>query len=49
MSWAPDVIDRDAAFVAWSSRWDGNDEEAAEFCHGIYVALLQALKEHFGG
>lgn len=41
------VTDRDAAFVEWSSRWDGNDEEAEEFCHGIYVALLQELKEHF--
>jgi carbon monoxide dehydrogenase subunit G len=31
-------------FVEWSSRWDMNDEAAAEFCHGIYVALLGELK-----
>lgn len=41
------VTDSDASFVEWYSRWDGNDEEAREFCHGIYVALLRALKEHF--
>lgn len=43
------VTDRDASFVEWSSRWDGNDEDAREFCHGIYVALLDALREHFAG
>ena len=31
-------------FVEWSSSWDMNDEAAAEFCHGIYVALLGELK-----
>ncbi len=31
-------------FVEWSSSWDRNDEAAAEFCHGIYVALLGELK-----
>lgn len=31
-------------FVEWSSTWDMNDEAAAEFCHGIYVALLGDLK-----
>lgn len=41
------VTDRGASFVEWSSRWDGNDEEAAEFCHGIYVALLRSLEGHF--
>jgi hypothetical protein len=29
--------------VEWSSSWDGNDE-AYEFCHNIYVALLDDLK-----
>lgn len=43
------VTDVDASFVEWSSRWDGNDREAEEFCHGIYVGLLQALSDHFGG
>lgn len=31
--------------VEWSSEWQDNDEPAAEFCHGIYVALLQDLKK----
>jgi uncharacterized protein YndB with AHSA1/START domain len=31
-------------FVEWSSSWEMNDEDAAEFCHGIYVALLGDLK-----
>lgn len=43
------VTDAHAAFVEWSSRWDGNDREAAEFCHNIYVGLLEALGDHFGG
>lgn len=43
------VTDSGASFVEWSSRWYGNEEEAAEFCHGIYVALLQALERHFAG
>ena len=32
------------SFVEWSSSWERNDESAAEFCHGIYVALLGDLK-----
>lgn len=42
------VTDSGASFVEWSSTWEGNDEEAAEFCHGIYVALLRSLRRHFG-
>ena len=34
------------SFVQWSSRWEAKDDEAQEFCHGIYVALLAALKKH---
>jgi len=29
--------------VEWSSSWDSNKEDAVEFCHGIYVALLDDL------
>lgn len=43
------ITDADAAFVEWSSRWDGNDDEAEEFCHTIYVGLLQALRDRFAG
>ena len=31
--------------VVWSSSWESNTEDAVEFCHGIYVALLNALAE----
>ena len=43
------VTDTDRSFVEWSSRWQGSEEEAREFCHGIYTALLQQLKRHFEG
>lgn len=32
-------------FVEWYSHWRGNDEAAAEFCHGIYAGLLGQLKK----
>jgi carbon monoxide dehydrogenase subunit G len=34
----------DGSHVEWSSSWQDNDDAAADFCHGIYVALLQDLK-----
>ena len=34
----------DGTRVEWSSSWDNNDEAAAEFCHPIYVAFLQDMK-----
>jgi len=39
----------DAAFVEWSSGWEGGDESAAEFCHGIYTALLADMKKSLEG
>jgi len=33
-------------FVEWSSTWESSSEEAREFCHQIYVALLQSLAQH---
>jgi len=33
-------------FVEWGSTWESNSEEACEFCHQIYVALLQSLAQH---
>jgi len=33
--------------VEWSSSWNANTEEAVNFCHGIYVALLEELKNAF--
>lgn len=36
----------DATLVEWSSSWEeGKTDETVEFCHGIYVALLNSLKE----
>ncbi len=33
--------------VEWTSSWESNSEDAVEFCHGIYVALLEALAKSF--
>ena len=33
-----------STLVEWSSSWEQNDEAAFEFCHGIYIALLDELK-----
>jgi polyketide cyclase/dehydrase/lipid transport protein len=41
------VTEDGATFVEWSSSWQNNDHDCAEFCHGIYVALLADLKQHF--
>ncbi len=43
LSWAPNVI----THVEWSSSWVSKEEDAVEFCHGIYVALLNELAESF--
>ena len=32
-----------ATFVEWGSTWESKSEDAAEFCHQIYVALLREL------
>ncbi len=39
------VTEGGGAFVEWTSAWEGNDKAAAEFCHGIYVALLLDMKK----
>jgi hypothetical protein len=31
--------------VEWTSTWEENDEAAYEFCHGIYLALLDDMKK----
>ena len=36
-----------ATFVEWSSSWDSESDEAVDFCHGIYVALLNGLRTSF--
>jgi len=29
--------------VRWSSSWESDSDEAVQFCHNIYIALLDAL------
>ena len=44
LSPAPDT---DGTLVVWASSWESNSEDAVEFCHGIYVALLDELANSF--
>lgn len=39
------VSEGGGTFVEWSSKWEGKAEGTAEFCHGIYVALLGEMKK----
>jgi hypothetical protein len=39
--------DTDGTLVVWTSSWESNSEDAVEFCHGIYVALLNELAVFF--
>ncbi len=41
--------DGGGSLVEWSSSWEDNDEAAYEFCHGIYVALLDDMKASLEG
>ena len=40
-------IENNKTYVEWSSSWESKEEDAVEFCHGIYVALLNELAESF--
>ena len=35
----------EGTLVEWSSVWEENDEAAQEFCHNIYLALLDDMKK----
>ena len=37
----------DGTLVEWTSSWESNVEDAVEFCHGIYMALLGELANSF--
>ena len=39
----------DTTFVEWTSSWESQSDDAVEFCHGIYVALLDDLKKTVEG
>ena len=36
-----------STLVEWTSSWESKVVDAAEFCHGIYVALLGELEKSF--
>ena len=35
----------DGSLVEWQSKWERNDEAAYDFCHPLYVALLEDMKK----
>jgi hypothetical protein len=39
--------DKEGTLVEWSSSWSANTEDAVDFCHGIYVALLEELSNSY--
>ncbi len=39
------ATDGEGTLVEWSSQWEENDEAAQEFCHNIYLALLDDMKK----
>ncbi|MDH5763987.1 MAG: SRPBCC family protein [Nitrospinota bacterium] len=41
------VTDSNTCFIEWSSSWESPTEDACDFCHNIYVALLDELKKAF--
>lgn len=41
------VTDQDTCLIEWSSHWESPKDDACDFCHNIYVALLDALKKSF--
>ena len=41
------VTEGKATFVEWASSWEAKNNAAEEFCHTIYVALLNELKKKF--
>ena len=41
------ITENDTCFIEWSSNWEAPKNEACDFCHNIYVALLNELKKAF--
>ena len=39
--------DGGGTLVEWTSSWESSSEDAVDFCHGIYVALLSELAASF--
>lgn len=43
------AADGTGTMVEWSSSWQNNDDEGYEFCHPIYVALLDDMRASLEG
>lgn len=41
------ITESNQALLEWQSTWDGNSSAGAEFCGGIYVALIGEMKKSF--
>ncbi len=41
------ITESDTCFIEWSSNWEAPKDDACDFCHNIYVALLNELKKSF--
>ncbi len=41
------ITDNDTCLIEWSSSWESATDDACEFCHNIYVALIDELKKAF--
>lgn len=41
------ITENDTCLIEWSSHWESPKDDACDFCHNIYVALLNELKKSF--
>ena len=41
------ITDNDTCLIEWSSSWEAPKDDACDFCHNIYVALINELKKAF--
>lgn len=41
------ITENDTCLIEWFSQWEAPKEDACDFCHNIYVALLNELKKAF--
>ena len=41
------ITENDTCLIEWSSSWESPKDDACDFCHNIYVALINELKKAF--
>ena len=41
------ITDNDTCLIEWSSNWESPKDDACDFCHNIYVAVIDELKKSF--